>query len=144
MRQGKGGFEMARKKSLSDFKIDDLIQLSMDNACENNNVSNSQESESASDKNPVNFEKTKHKKKESFKKTLDRILATKVSEGTVPQAVFLTPLGKEISYQEAILLAIVIKASSGDMQAASFIRDSSGNKPKDEGEKERCVKFEDL
>ena len=39
--------------------------------------------------------------------------------------------GKNITVQEAIMLAQINKAIKGDTRAAEFIRDSSGNKPKD-------------
>ena len=39
--------------------------------------------------------------------------------------------GKNITVQEAIMLAQIQKAMKGDTRAAEFIRDSSGNKLKD-------------
>ena len=68
---------------------------------------------------------------ETFKKTLSTILSLVISPSTVAQAVKSTPLGEKITYQEAILIAQVLKASNGDTQAAVFIRDTSGNKLKD-------------
>jgi hypothetical protein len=40
--------------------------------------------------------------------------------------------GKNITVQEAIMLAQIQKAMKGDTRAAEFVRDSSGNKPKDD------------
>lgn len=40
--------------------------------------------------------------------------------------------GKNITVQEAIMLAQIKKAMKGDTRAAEFIRDSSGNKLKEE------------
>lgn len=40
--------------------------------------------------------------------------------------------GKNISVQDKILLEMLKKAMSGDINAANFVRDTSGNKPKDE------------
>ena len=40
--------------------------------------------------------------------------------------------GKNITVQDAILLAQVKKAMKGDTRAAEYIRDTSGNKIKDE------------
>jgi hypothetical protein len=39
--------------------------------------------------------------------------------------------GRNITLQEAILLSQALKAANGDTQAATFIRDTSGNKPND-------------
>lgn len=66
-----------------------------------------------------------------FKKTLNEILSMVISPETVSEAVKKTPLGDNITYQEAILIAQVLKASNGDTQAAVFLRDTSGNKLKD-------------
>ena len=71
------------------------------------------------------------KDEETFKKTLSTILSLVISPSTVAQAVKSTPLGEKITYQEAILIAQVLKASNGDTQAAVFILDTSGNKLKD-------------
>lgn len=40
--------------------------------------------------------------------------------------------GRNITVQEAIMLAQIKKAMKGDTRAAEFVRDSSGNKPKDD------------
>jgi hypothetical protein len=42
--------------------------------------------------------------------------------------------GRNVTVQEAILLSQAHKAVSGDTQAATFIRDTSGNKPNDKME----------
>ena len=49
---------------------------------------------------------------------------------TVAEAVKSTPLGDNITYQEAVLIAQVLKAACGDTQAAVFLRDTTGNKHK--------------
>ena len=81
---------------------------------------------------------TETRDEEAFRQTLKRILSTIIAPETVAQAVKSTPLGEKITYQEAILIAQVLKASNGDTQAASFIRDTSGNKLKD-ANGESCV-----
>ena len=82
---------------------------------------------------------------ESFKKSLAEILNTVIAPETVAEAVKSTPLGDKITYQEAILIAQVLKASNGDTQAAVFLRDTSGNKLKDAVDKELDIKtFEDF
>lgn len=71
------------------------------------------------------------RKATKFKKALNEILSLVISPDTVAEAVKKTPLGDNITYQEAILIAQVLKASNGDTQAAVFLRDTSGNKLKD-------------
>lgn len=89
--------------------------------------------------------RARRKKSKPFRLTLEKILSTEVLPKTVAEAVLQSPLGNKITYQEALLLAQVIKACNGDTQAATFIRDTSGNNPKDKPEeKEHALKFEDL
>ena len=80
----------------------------------------------------------------SFPSSLEKILSMRIADGSVPEALTKTKLGSDITYQEAILLAQVIKALNGDTQAAVFVRDSSGNKPKDCAVFTKSKKFEDL
>ena len=75
--------------------------------------------------------RVRKRKVKRFKKVLDEILSMVISPETVSEAVKKTPLGDSITYQEAILIAQVLKASNGDTQAAVFLRDTSGNKLKD-------------
>lgn len=72
----------------------------------------------------------------SFKKSLESILSTVISPETVPLAVRSTPFGDNITYQEAILIAQILKAASGDTSASVFIRDASGNKLKEKADDE--------
>lgn len=76
------------------------------------------------------------RKNERFKKALDSILSMVISPQTVAEAVKKTPLGDKITYQEAVLIAQVLKAANGDTQAAVFLRDTTGNKLKDGFEEE--------
>ncbi len=80
----------------------------------------------------------------SFPSSLEKILSMRIADGSVPEALTKTKLGSDITYQEAILLAQVMKALNGDTQAAVFVRDSSGNKPKDCAVFTKSKKFEDL
>ena len=80
----------------------------------------------------------------SFPSSLEKILSMRIADGSVPEALTKTRLGNDITYQEAILLAQVMKALNGDTQAAVFVRDSSGNKPKDAAVFTKTKKFEDL
>ena len=87
--------------------------------------------------------RVKRRKKESFKKSLDDILSMMIAPETVAEAVKSTPLGDKITYQEAILISQVLKASNGDTQASVFIRDTSGNKLKERADID-SLKLEDL
>ncbi len=136
---------MARKKQL--LTIDQLTKESngaLIPECEEN----SPEREGMSEKKeaaPLKRGRVKRKEEESFKKSLSKILNMVISPETVAQAVRSTPLGENITYQEAILIAQILKASNGDTQAATFLRDSSGNKLKETTEKESDIKsFEDF
>lgn len=80
----------------------------------------------------------------SFPSSLEKILSMRIADGSVPEALTKTKFGSDITYQEAILLAQVMKALNGDTQAAVFVRDSSGNKPKDCAVFTKSKKFEDL
>lgn len=89
--------------------------------------------------------RVKRKKQRAIVEALNSILSMEIAPDTVSDMVKRSPLGEKITYQEAILLAQVIKASNGDTQAAVFIRDSSGNKLKDGLIKlEKKIRFEDL
>ena len=87
----------------------------------------------------------KRRKGEAFKTTLDSILNMVIAPETVAEAVKATPLGDRITYQEAILIAQVLKASNGDTQAAVYLRDTSGNKLKELKDRESDIKsFEEF
>ena len=91
------------------------------------------------------MKKKKLRKGTSFKKTLDTLLSQVARYELLPEAIKRATEGEEINYQEAILLAQIIKATNGDTQSATFLRDSSGNKLKDGEVKEEIrKKFEDF
>ena len=87
----------------------------------------------------------KIREESTFKEAFFDILSLEVPSDALCDAVKNSPLGEKINYKEAILLAQIIKATNGDTQAATFVRDTSGNKIK-EAESERTVKkrFEDF
>lgn len=76
------------------------------------------------------------REKKAMKKTLETLLAMPLKNGrsadidTVKSIAALN--GKNITVQEAILLAQIKKAVKGDTKAAEYIRDTSGNKLKEE------------
>ena len=75
--------------------------------------------------------RVRRRKAKRFKNALNEILSMVIAPKTVAEAVKSTPLGDDITYQEAILIAQVLKAANGDTQAAVFLRDTTGNKLKD-------------
>ena len=139
---------MARKKQL--LTLEKLIEESSGALIPENETEGSVEQESsltetADRKRPKKRGRVHRKKSESFKSSLANILSMVISPETVAEAVKSTPLGENITYQEAILIAQVLKASNGDTQAATYLRDTSGNKLKEMADKAESVKtFEEF
>lgn len=76
------------------------------------------------------------REKKAMKKTLETLLAMPLKSGKAADVDTIKNLaaikGKNITVQEAIMLAQIQKAMKGDTRAAEFVRDSSGNKLKEE------------
>lgn len=76
------------------------------------------------------------REKKAMKETLEALLSMPLKSGKSTDIDTIKNLasvkGKNITVQEAIMLAQIQKAMKGDTRAAEFIRDSSGNKPKDD------------
>lgn len=76
------------------------------------------------------------RERKAMKETLEALLSMPLKEGKAASVDTIKNLasvkGKNITVQEAIMLAQIQKAMKGDTRAAEFIRDSSGNKPKDD------------
>ena len=75
------------------------------------------------------------REKKAMKDTLETLLTMSIEVGTADsideiQSIALLN-GKNISVQEAIMLAQIKKAIEGDTKAAEYIRDTSGNKLKE-------------
>lgn len=75
---------------------------------------------------------TKRRKK-ALKETLDVLLTMPMRTGKAAdvEAIknFAAIKGKNISVQEAMLIAMLQRALKGDVKAAEFIRDTAGQKP---------------
>lgn len=75
------------------------------------------------------------REKKAMKDTLTALLSMPLRSGKESDIESIKNLaavkGKNITVQEAIMLAQIQKAMKGDTRAAEFIRDSSGNKLKD-------------
>ena len=73
--------------------------------------------------------------KKAMKETLANLLSMPLQEGNAVDIEEIQSIanlnGKNITVQEAIMLAQIKKAIKGDTKAAEFVRDSSGNKLKE-------------
>ncbi len=76
------------------------------------------------------------RERKAMKDTLEVLLSMPLKDGKSTNIEAIRNLaavkGKNITVQEAIMLAQIQKAMKGDTRAAEFVRDSSGNKPKDD------------
>lgn len=76
------------------------------------------------------------REKKAMKETLETLLSMPLKNGKAADIDKIKSIaalkGKNITVQEAILLAQIQKALRGDTKAAEYVRDSSGNKPKDD------------
>ena len=75
------------------------------------------------------------REKKAFRETLETLLSMKMENGEEVSVEDITSFkgikGKNISVQEAILIAQIQKAMKGDTRAAEYVRDSIGQKPTD-------------
>lgn len=75
------------------------------------------------------------REKKAMKDTLAALLSMPLQDGSTPDIEQIQSIaelnGKNITVQEAIMLAQIKKAMKGDTKAAEFVRDSSGNKLKE-------------
>ena len=75
------------------------------------------------------------REKKAMKDTLAALLSMPLKNGKAADVDTIKNLaavkGKNITVQEAIMLAQIQKAMKGDTRAAEFVRDSSGNKLKE-------------
>jgi hypothetical protein len=69
------------------------------------------------------------RRKKLFKETIDIVLACGVQDEEVAER--LKALGLDGDYQTAIHLALIEKAARGDTEAARYLRDTRGEKPRE-------------
>lgn len=83
------------------------------------------------------------REKKAFRETLETLLSMNMENGDGVSVDDITSFkgikGKNISVQEAILIAQVQKAMKGDTRAAEYVRDSIGQKPTDKIEADFIV-----
>lgn len=76
------------------------------------------------------------KERKAMKETAEMILGLTLKDGTVTSLEDIQSMaaanGKNITVQDAIILKQAQKALKGDIRAAEFIRDTSGNRPTNE------------
>lgn len=76
------------------------------------------------------------KERKAMKETAEMILGLTLRDGTVTALEDIQSMaaanGKNITVQDAIILKQAQKALKGDIRAAEFIRDTSGNRPTNE------------
>lgn len=76
------------------------------------------------------------REKKAMKETLATLLSMPLKDGAAADVEEIKSIaainGKNITVQEAIMLAQIKKAIKGDTRAAEYIRDTSGNKVKEE------------
>ena len=73
------------------------------------------------------------REKKAMRDTLETLLSMSLKEGKIDDVETIQGIaalkGKNITVQEAIMLAQINKAIKGDTKAAEYILDTSGNKP---------------
>lgn len=85
--------------------------------------------------------------RKALKETLEILMRTSMKKGKVTSTEDIMNLaeaqGKNVTVQTAIALAAVKRATSGDMQAISFIRDQLGEKPSDKVQVDQSITIEE-
>ena len=75
------------------------------------------------------------REKKAMRETLELLLSMALKDGAVANIEKIKSIaslnGKNITVQDAIMLKQIQKAMKGDTRAAEYIRDTSGNKPKE-------------
>ena len=75
------------------------------------------------------------REKKAMRETLELLLSMALKDGAVSNLEQIKSIaslnGKNITVQDAIMLKQIQKAMKGDTRAAEYIRDTSGNKPKE-------------
>ena len=73
------------------------------------------------------------KEKKALKDTLEELLAMPIKDGKSQDIDKIKSIagikGKNITMQEAIMVAMLNKAAKGDVRAAEYVRDTIGQKP---------------
>ena len=88
------------------------------------------------------------RKKKAMKEALTELLSMPIKDGALCDIEQINSLealkGANITAQEKILLEVIFKALNGDVRAAEFIRDATGQKPKAQMKIERGIPVLDI
>lgn len=77
----------------------------------------------------------KRRERKAMKEVLLKLLELPIEDCGLDEFTSLKSIkGKNVTAQQAMCVAMIKKAMSGDVPAATFVRDTSGNKPKEEKE----------
>lgn len=78
----------------------------------------------------------KSRERKAMKATLNKLLTISLDKGEILEAEDIQNLGQSeganIDLQTAMLLSMIKQAMTGDVKAAQFVRDTIGERPKDE------------
>lgn len=109
-----------------------MAKLNNPNAVKNlklNSKRTKEELSAMGKKGAAKAKETKKRKRE-IRETLLDLLAMPMKPGKLSEASTIAGLtGKNVTASEAIALAMLTQALEGDVRAAEFVRDSSGQKP---------------
>jgi hypothetical protein len=87
------------------------------------------------------------KEKKALKDTLEELLKMPIEDGKTDDIDKIKSIagakGKNVTMQEAIMLAMLDKAVKGDVKAAEYVRDTIGQKPSDKMKLEAEVSMND-
>lgn len=75
------------------------------------------------------------RERKAMRETLEELLSMPIKDGTSDEIDTIKSIagikGKNITMQEAIMVAMLNKAAKGDVRAAEYVRDTIGQKPTD-------------
>jgi len=95
----------------------------------------------------VQARKEKALKRKQFKETIDVVLRASMKKGATvsPEDVIsiAEAKNKNVDAQTAIVIAMVQRATMGDVQSAIWLRDTVGEKPKDKVEVDQSLTIEE-
>lgn len=109
-----------------------MAKLNNPNAAKNLKLNSKRTKEelSAMGKKGAAKSKESKKRKREIRETLLDLLAMPMKPGKLSEASTIAGLtGKNVTASEAMALAMLTQALEGDVRAAEFVRDSSGQKP---------------
>lgn len=87
------------------------------------------------------------REKKAMRETLEELLAMPIKDGASDDIEKIKSIagikGKNITMQEAIMVAMLNKAAKGDVRAAEYVRDTIGQKPTDKLELNNRIEIDE-